>query len=149
MKHTSSNSDPTRNATSASKAATWRSFPFTSICLVLIFVLSFFNPPHTALDNVDYIDKWTHLVMYGGTVCVFMLEYWRAHKHKRLSLSWPSLYFYGIIAPVVLGGIIELLQAYCTGGRRSGEWLDWIADSLGAIVAFFICKFLLLRSSQA
>jgi type III secretory pathway component EscS len=34
-----------------------------------------------------------------------------------------------------MGGMIELVQAYCTGGRRSGEWLDLIADIIGVAVA--------------
>ena len=29
-----------------------------------------------------------------------------------------------------MGGVIELVQAYCTT-NRSGEWLDFLADSLG------------------
>jgi hypothetical protein len=31
-----------------------------------------------------------------------------------------------------MSGLIELAQAYCTGGRRSGEWLDFLANSTGA-----------------
>lgn len=37
-----------------------------------------------------------------------------------------------------MGGLIELLQAYCTGGRRSGEWLDLLADVVGAVLATII-----------
>ena len=111
-----------------------RSYPFTLLCLVLIFVLSFFSPPHTPLDNVAMIDKWTHLVMYGGTVSVFWLEYWRAHYRRGTRLSPAALVLITILLPIVLGGIIELLQAYCTGGRRSGEWADFIADTLGVLL---------------
>lgn len=37
-----------------------------------------------------------------------------------------------------MGGVIEILQAYCTGGRRSGEWLDFAADALGSTIALLI-----------
>ena len=110
-------------------------FPFTTLCLVLIIVLSFFSPPHTPLDNVAMIDKWTHLVMYGGTVGVFWLEYWRAHYRRGFFLGAAALALFAFVVPVALGGVIELLQAYCTGGRRSGEWLDFLADSLGVVLA--------------
>ena len=40
--------------------------------------------------------------------------------------------------PVVMSGVIELLQAYCTGGRRSGDWLDFAANSTGATLTFII-----------
>lgn len=39
------------------------------------------------------------------------------------------------LAPVVMSGVIELLQAYCTGGRRSGDWLDFAANSIGTTLA--------------
>lgn len=32
----------------------------------------------------------------------------------------------------MMSGLIELLQAYCTGGRRSGDWLDFLANATGA-----------------
>ena len=31
-----------------------------------------------------------------------------------------------------MSGLIEILQEYCTGGRRSGDWLDFAANSIGA-----------------
>ena len=116
-----------------------RNYPFTSLCMVLIVVLSFFSPPHTPLDDVAMIDKWTHLVMYGGTMMVFCLEYFRRQrKQKHESSSDKSLKVQVIaaIALIATGGMIELLQAYCTGGRRSGEWLDWVADSLGVLLGW-------------
>ena len=115
-----------------------RSYPFTLLCLVLILVLSFFSPPHTPLDNVAMIDKWTHLVMYGGTVSVFWLEYWRAHYRRGTRRSSAALILIAVVLPIALGGIIELLQAYCTGGRRSGEWADFIADTLGVLLGWLI-----------
>jgi hypothetical protein len=40
--------------------------------------------------------------------------------------------------PVAMSGIIELLQEYCTGGARSGEWLDLAANSAGITLAAVI-----------
>lgn len=110
-------------------------FPLTLICVALIFVLSFFTPPQTPLDNVAFIDKWTHLVMYGGTVGMFWLEYWYAHWRKGYTLFTGVLIVLSLAIPIALGGVIEILQAYCTNGRRSGEWLDWVADSIGIVIA--------------
>lgn len=113
-----------------------RLFPLTLLCVALIFVLSFFNPPETPLGEVAFIDKWTHLVMYGGTMSVFWLEYRRLELRGRFRLSRAALVWLTLIVPFALGGIIELLQAYCTGGRRSGEWADWLADNLGVLIAY-------------
>lgn len=111
-----------------------RSYPFTLLCLALIIVLSFFSPPHTPLDNVAMIDKWTHLVMYGGTVGVLWLEYWRAHYRRGVRLSPAVLVLVTVLLPIALGGVIEILQAHCTGGRRSGEWADFVADIIGVLL---------------
>lgn len=113
-----------------------RLFPLTLLCVALIFVLSFFNPPETPLGEVAFIDKWTHLVMYGGTMSVFWFEYRRLEQGGRFRLSRAALVWLTLIVPFALGGIIELLQAYCTGGRRSGEWADWLADNLGVLIAY-------------
>lgn len=107
-----------------------RHYPLSLLCIALIWFLSltpFF--PETPFDNVQLIDKWTHLVMYGGTCGVIWWEYLRHHQqlNKRKLLLWPLL---GMIA---LGGVIELLQAYCTT-TRSGEWLDFYADTVGVLL---------------
>ena len=115
-----------------------RRYPFTLLCLALMMVLSFFSPPHTPLDKVAMIDKWTHLVMYGRTMAVFCIEYYR---RMGTAVSRPySLKVQALIAAVLvaLGGVVELLQAYCTGGRRSGEILDWVADTLGVLLGWFL-----------
>ena len=115
-----------------------RRYPFTLLCLALMMVLSFFSPPHTPFDKVAMIDKWTHLVMYGGTMAVFCMEYYR-RMGTAVSRSY-SLKVQALIAAVlvVLGGVVELLQAYCTGGRRSGEILDWVADTLGVLLGWLL-----------
>lgn len=109
-------------------------YPLSCLCIVLIWVLCFCTPPHTPLDDVAFIDKWTHIVMYAGTCSLIWFEYLRQHKvlDKRKLFTWAWL------APVLMSGLIELLQAYCTGGRRSGDWLDFAANTAGATVAVFI-----------
>lgn len=80
------------------------------------------------------IDKWTHLVMYGGTCGVIWLEY--IVKHKKV--KWNKMIIWTLAAPIFMGGLIEILQKYCTGGMRSGEWSDFLADTIGVVLAFII-----------
>lgn len=104
-----------------------RLYPLTLLCIALVWYLSlFFMPPETPLSDVAFIDKWTHLVMYGGTCSVMWWEYVRCHKQL---CAW-KLWLFAIIGMVAMGGVIELLQAHCTT-NRSGEWLDFLADTLG------------------
>lgn len=109
-------------------------YPLSLLCIVLIWYLCiWFMPPETPLNDVDFIDKWTHFVMYGGTCSVIWYEY--LHSHRRIN-GW-RLFFLAWLAPALMSGLIELLQAYCTT-NRAGEWLDFAANTtgctLGAIV---------------
>ena len=104
-----------------------RHYPLTLLCLALIWYLSLFIVmPETPIDNVPFVDKWTHLVMYGGTCTMMWWEYSRFHT--RLAI-W-KLFLLAWLAPILMSGCLELLQEYCTE-TRSGEWLDLAANSLG------------------
>ena len=111
-----------------------RTYPVSCLLLAAIWVFCFCTPPHTPLDNVAFIDKWTHIVMYASTCAAIWIEYLRAHK----TLSRRRLFVWAWLAPVLMSGLIELLQAYCTGGRRSGDWLDFAANTAGATLAAVI-----------
>ena len=93
-----------------------RIYPLSLLCILLIWVLSltpFF--PETPFDNVEFADKWTHFVMYGGTCAVI---WWEHLRHSKKASRRPNL---------------RALQAYATT-TRSGEWLDFWADSIGVLL---------------
>lgn len=107
-----------------------RKYPFSFLCILLIWVLSltpFF--PETPFDDVQFIDKWTHLVMYGGTCSVIWFEYLLHHR----TIDWAKILLLSVVGMTLLGGLMELLQAYYTT-TRSGEWFDFWADSLGVLL---------------
>jgi len=118
-----------------------RVYPLSTLCVLLIWMLSltpFF--PETPLDNVDFIDKYTHFIMYGGTCAVIWWEHLRhcrkeARRQGRQGALRPNLraLTVAMLCMVLLGGLMELLQAYCTA-TRSGEWLDFWADSIGVLL---------------
>ena len=111
-----------------------RCYPLSCLLIAVIWVLCFCTPPSTPLDDVAYMDKWTHIVMYLGTCTVICIEYIRRHRHVRIA----HMALWAWLAPIVMSGVIELLQAYCTGGRRSGEWMDFAANSTGATIGLAI-----------
>lgn len=111
---------------------TIRKYPLSSFFIILIWYLSFFTPPKTELDEVAFIDKWVHIAMYGGTFGTLWIEYlvkhqWQCNRQRLFLWSW--------LLPIVMSGCIELLQEYCTDGRRSGDWIDLIANALGVSLA--------------
>ena len=108
-----------------------KKYPFSVACIVLIWILSFLPfPEMEPLEDVPFVDKWTHVVMYGGTCCVIWTEYVRSH----VGLDGEKLFFYAWLLPILMSGVIELLQEYCTT-YRGGEWLDLAANSTGVTIA--------------
>jgi VanZ family protein len=106
-------------------------YPVSVFFFIVIWYLSFFSPPKTELDNVPFIDKWVHIAMYGGTSLTVWIEYIRHHKR----LNTTKLLSLAVIAPILMSGAIELLQEYCTNGRRSGDWMDLAANATGVVLA--------------
>lgn len=118
-------------------------YPFSDVFILAIWILSlvpFF--PETPLDNVRFIDKWVHFVMYGGTFTILWIEYTVKHNKP----DYEKLFFWAWLMPIIMSGIIELLQEYCTGGHRSGDWLDFAANATGVTIAALI-GLLILRHS--
>lgn len=108
-----------------------RKYPLSVLLFLVIWYLSFFTPPQTELDNVEFIDKWVHVTMYGGTCTVLWIEYLRRHRR----LDAVKLLLFAWLAPILMSGLIEILQENCTDGRRSGDWLDFAANATGVTLA--------------
>ncbi len=112
----------------------FRKYPLSLCCIALIWILSltpFF--PETPLSNVEFADKWTHFVMYGGTCSVIWWEHLRHCKKEARKPNLRALFWFALVGMIILGGLVELGQAYCTT-TRSGEWLDFFADSIGVLL---------------
>ena len=112
-----------------------KKYPFSLLCIALVWYLSiwFMPPEKMKLPSINFLDKWTHFVMYGGTCSVIWVEYLRSHT----SLNWLKLLLWAWLAPVLMGGIIEVVQSTCTT-NRAGEWLDFLADAVGCTLAIGI-----------
>ena len=108
----------------------FRRYPITFLLALAIVLLSLLPIPDVRMPvEVPLVDKWTHMVMYGVLTLVIWLEYIRAHKQ----MHGLRLLLLAFLAPIAMGGALELMQAYLTT-CRSGEWLDFVANSIGAVV---------------
>lgn len=109
-----------------------RNYIFTILTCIVIAVLSLFPVKELHLENMSLSDKTAHFIMYGGlTVVVLFDKNFQNLKNRMVSLPLWTVGF-----PILYGGLMELLQAYCTNGNRSGDWLDFIANSLGALIVY-------------
>ena len=107
-----------------------RQYPLSWTCVAIIWVLCLIPIPQTPLGDVSMIDKWTHFVMYGG-LCLIV---WGEHAYRHTTLSKRFLWIWAFAAPLVMGGLVEVVQDTCTGGRRSGDVVDWLADDIGVLI---------------
>lgn len=115
-----------------------KQYLFTIIVTVAIVVLSTIpipeNPP---LGDVPLMDKWVHMVMYGGLCFVMWVDHVVRSKRE---FSWMVRGIMLLYA-IVLGGLMELVQAYLTT-CRSGDWIDFEADAIGAALGVLLCLYL-------
>ena len=109
-------------------------YPFSCIIVIGTWILCFMTIPETPLSSVRFIDKWTHSLIYLVLGLSISLEYLRNTKQPspKFIIVWVWL------MPIIMGGLIEVLQSYCTNGNRSGEWLDFFADAIGSTIAVLI-----------
>ena len=113
-----------------------RRYPLSLLVIAAILFLSLFNPPKTNLDPIKGIDKIVHVCMYLGLELILWIEYLRHHEN----LNWVKILIFGIVAPIALGGLLEIAQMELTDSR-SGEWADLLADTTGVLVGAAIGYF--------
>ena len=113
-------------------------YVFDAVVAVAIFVLSVIPVPeeHPMVD-VPLVDKWAHMLMYAGLTFAMWVDHVVILK-RPLTVGFLLLMF---VAPTVLGGLLELVQAYCTT-HRSGDWLDFVADGIGSFVMTLLCIYI-------
>lgn len=110
-------------------------YPMTWFVTIVIIVLSMIPVPEVPeLDNVPFFDKWVHFVMYAALSLVVWMDRVLIHRNKMSGTLWTFLFVY----PSVLGGVMELAQAYLTT-CRSGDWLDFYADVFGSLLGLILC----------
>ncbi len=115
-----------------------RRYPVTLLFVAAIFTACLIPIPETPLSDVQFIDKWTHTVMYLALGIVFWTEYYRC----RSTMRGMRLFIVAVALPVLMGGLIEIMQATLTD-CRSGEWLDFAADAVGVLFGAAVGRYIM------
>lgn len=111
-----------------------RKYPLALFTACVIICLSLFPFPEIPqAEDVPFLDKWTHMVMYGVFCMVIWYEYVRSHK----TVNTLKITLYGYLCPIIMSGLLELAQEYLTI-CRSGEWLDLLANTTGATLTYVL-----------
>lgn len=106
-----------------------------AIVAIIIFYLSCLLPskdiPDIGFDFFIPADKIVHFLMYFGLSLVASFNY---IYDKNGNIIILKLIIFAICIPILYGGVIEIIQDNYFQGR-SGDWYDFLADTLGAIAS--------------
>lgn len=105
-------------------------YPLTIFVLIAVTTLCLIPINDPPLKDVPLIDKWTHMVLFGGICLVLYVE---------LSLNRQRPLWMAAVGAALYGGLIELMQKYLTT-CRSGEWMDFVADAIGAVIIYVVIR---------
>lgn len=108
-------------------------YRLTILLTVVITILCTIPVPEVPeLDDVPFFDKWVHFVMFGALAVTMYID----RRFARQGTT-PLFILSAFLFPSFWGGLMELVQAYLTT-CRSGEWLDFYADTFGALLGTII-----------
>lgn len=108
--------------------------PFSVVLITSIWILCMIPGEDIPATDFQMADKWAHFLMYGTLTICIIYEY--AKRHKKI--CFRRLFVGGILLPIIMGGLVEVAQAYLTGGTRSGDWWDFLANTIGVLLGALI-----------
>lgn len=88
------------------------------------------------LGDIAGFDKLVHIALFGGLTFLFCIPYFKVHFSFQKKLN---SFIKIALATSVWGITVEFLQKYFVPGRDF-ELLDWAADSVGVLIAFWLCR---------
>ena len=141
-----------------------RQYPLTILLALAIWVVCLIPVPETPLNEISFIDKWTHFVMYAVQTLVLLYEYRRASGSSSAKADGMgtkadgmgtkaegtaagnkksnSISAWLLLLPISQGCLVELAQAYLTT-CRSGDWFDALCNTLGVLIGAGIGKLII------
>ena len=83
--------------------------------------------------DFSWRDKLFHALAYCILGVLFSIEL------RKDSIEGTKCILLSILLPIAFGGLIELLQEFFFA-PRVGDWFDFIANAVGVVMAYLICK---------
>lgn len=87
------------------------------------------------LDGIPNFDKVVHAGLFGGLTFLSFMPYFKAAFSQQQKINFLRRIS---LAVIVWGITVEFIQKFFIPGRDF-DLLDWAADSLGVLVAYWLC----------
>ena len=127
----------------ATKILRWIPSLFIGCCS---WILS--SQPSVPMPDFQFSDKFVHLVCFAGFAFFTAFAFFGLKVEDKKS-AWVKRIFLPAACISIYGIIDEIHQSFVPG--RSCSFLDWCADTLGAIIgsaAFFVLIKIISKKSQ-
>lgn len=107
------------------------------LCGIIILILT--GLPGSLLPHAKPIlglDKVVHFLMYAGFAFTCVWGYRKQFVSRDLAYKKRAM-LVTLIISIAYGGLTELMQEYFVP-LRTGDWMDFLADSIGAMVGIVV-----------
>lgn len=114
------------------------------VVITTLSLVSFPDDDSSSMIKIPYFDKVVHFFFYFTASvlgCLFGREQ-TLGRIKRSKVIWIT-----VTGLIIYGILIEVIQSNYTT-YRSGEAMDVVANSIGAIIGSFFIKMLFSKKSQ-
>ena len=119
-----------------------RQYPLTILLALAIWVVCLIPVPETPLNEISFIDKWTHFVMYAVLTLVLLYEYRRASRSSSAKAEGTTAKADGMNGmadnmSAKADGMGTKAEGTAAGNKRSNSssaWLLLLPISQGCLV---------------
>ena len=101
----------------------WKTMTVAGIILYACLL----REPRFSLPTLMHGDKWMHMLAYA---LLGAMAWWDSTSSGNSGWRRATI---AIMFPIIYGGIIEWLQELWFY-PRTGDWIDWAADTIGVLI---------------
>ncbi|GHV10002.1 membrane protein [Bacteroidia bacterium] len=112
-----------------------KKYGLSGLLCIVILILCLMNTQDFPEAPMSNFDKLVHTILF---LAVSGVVFFDNTARLKIKISERRLFLGSLIFPIVFSGLIEILQEYCTL-YRTGDWMDWVFDSVGAATGWIIC----------
>lgn len=109
------------------------------VWLVIITIISGYPGNHVPKLPVWQFDKFVHSAIYLILTLCVLYAFHQQYKDVKTRLNTVAII---VMFGIIYGGFMEIMQHYIFI-NRSGNWYDFIANAVGAILGVFVYPFVI------
>ena len=105
----------------------------------IIFLSTFTFGPINIEQEIPFFDKWVHFLMYASMSFALLFDFTKNSESRKIC---GLMMIYSFLLATLLGGLMELVQGLFLE-HRSGDWMDALANTVGAALGVCVGKLLI------